>query len=38
VINDTTKKDIIPLSEEQKEILGAIVSQKMLKFSPIYSS
>ena len=22
VINDTTKKDIIPLSEEQKEILG----------------
>jgi hypothetical protein len=38
VINDTTKKDIIPLSEEQKEILGAIVSQKMLEFSPIYSS
>ena len=33
-----TKKDIIPLSEEQKEILRGIVSEKTVKFSPIYSS
>jgi transposase len=33
-----TKKDIIPLSEEQKEILRDIVSEKTVKFSPIYSS
>ena len=33
-----TKKDIIPLSREQKEMLSGIVSQKMLKFTPIYSS
>jgi transposase len=37
-LSGITKKDIIPLSEEQKEILGGIVSQKTLKFSPIYSS
>jgi transposase len=37
-LSGITKKDIIPLSEEQKEILGGIVSQKMSKFSPIYSS
>ena len=37
-LSGVTKKDIIPLSKEQKEILGGIVSQKMLKFSPIYSS
>ena len=37
-LSGITKKDIIPLSEEQKEILAGIVSQKMLKFSPNYSS
>lgn len=37
-LSGITKKDIIPLSEEQKEILHGIISQKMLKFSPIYSS
>jgi len=37
-LSGVTKKDIIPFSKEQKEILRGIVSQKMLKFSPIYSS
>jgi transposase len=37
-LSGITKKDIIPLSEEQKEVLGAIVSQKMLEFTPVYSS
>jgi transposase len=33
-----TKKDIVPLSEEQKEILRRIVPEKAVKFNPIYSS
>lgn len=37
-ISGITKKDIIPVSAEQKEILAGIVPEKMLKFSPIYSS
>jgi transposase len=37
-LSGITKKDIIPVSAEQKEILAGIVSEKMLKFSPIYSS
>jgi transposase len=37
-LSGITKKDIIPISEEQKEILRSIVSQKALEFSPIYSS
>jgi transposase len=36
-LSGITKKDIIPVSAEQKEILAGIVSEKMLKFSPIYS-
>jgi hypothetical protein len=37
-LSGITKKDIIPVSAEQKEILAGVVSEKMLKFSPIYSS
>ncbi len=37
-LSGITKKDIIPLSAEQKEIVRGIVSQKTLQFSPIYSS
>jgi transposase len=37
-LSGITKKDIIPISAEQKKILDGIVSEKMLKFSPIYSS
>ena len=37
-LSGVTKKGIIPISEEQKEVLRGIVSQKMLEFSPIYSS
>jgi transposase len=37
-LSGITKKDIIPISKEQKEILSGIVSERMLKFSPIYSS
>ena len=37
-LSGITKKDIIPVSEEQKKILAGIVSQKKLRFSPIYSS
>ena len=33
-----TKKDIIPLSEEQQAIVGDIVSKKTIKFEPVYSS
>lgn len=33
-----TKKDIVPFSEEQKAIIGNIVSEKSIKFKPIYSS
>jgi len=33
-----TKKDIVPFSDEQKDILGNIVSEKSVKFKPIYSS
>ena len=33
-----TKKDIIPLSEEQKATLHGIVSESSIKFKPIYSS
>jgi len=33
-----TKKDIIPLSEEQRAILHSIVSENSIKFKPIYSS
>jgi transposase len=33
-----TKKDIVPFSDEQKAILGNIVSEKSIKFKPIYSS
>jgi transposase len=33
-----TKKDVVPFSEEQKAILGNIVSEKSVKFKPIYSS
>ena len=36
-LSGITKKDIIPISEEQKDILRSIVSQKELEFSPIYS-
>ena len=32
-----TKKDIIPLSEEQKAVLHGIVSESSIKFKPIYS-
>ncbi len=31
------KKDIIPLSPKQKEILSGIIPQKVLKFTPVYS-
>ena len=33
-----TKKDIVPFSDEQKAILGNIVSEKSIKFKPVYSS
>ena len=33
-----TKKDIIPFTEEQKTIIGNIVSEKAIKFRPVYSS
>jgi len=33
-----TKKDIIPLSEEQRSILRDIVPEKNIKFEPTYSS
>jgi len=33
-----TKKDIVPFSDEQKDILGNIVLEKSVKFKPIYSS
>ena len=33
-----TKKDIIPLSEEQKIILRGILSEKSVTFKPIYTS
>jgi transposase len=33
-----TKKDIIPLSEEQRAVLQGIVSERFIKFKPIYSS
>ncbi len=33
-----TKKDIIPFSGKQKTILNNIVSEKSIKFKPIYSS
>ena len=33
-----TKKDIVPFSDEQKAILSNIVSEKSIKFKPIYSS
>jgi transposase len=31
------KKDIIPLSPKQKEILSGIIPHKVLKFTPVYS-
>ena len=37
-VRGITKKDIIPLSEEQKTILGDIVSEKSIKFKSVYSS
>jgi len=37
-VSGITKKDIIPLSEEQKVILSDIVSEKSIKIKPIYSS
>lgn len=33
-----TKKDIIPLSEDQRTIIRSIFSEKNVKFKPIYSS
>jgi len=33
-----TKKDIVPFTEEQKAIIGNIVSEKSIKFKPVYSS
>jgi transposase len=33
-----TKKDIIPISKEQQTIVGDIVSEKTIKFKPVYSS
>jgi transposase len=37
-LSGIAKKDVIPLSAEQKGILRGIASVKALKFSPIYSS
>lgn len=33
-----TKKDIIPISDEQKTILRDIIPEKMVKFKPLFSS
>ena len=33
-----TKKDIIPISEEQRAVLRGIISEDSIKFKPIYSS
>jgi transposase len=33
-----TKKDIIPISKEQQTIVADIVSEKTIKFKPVYSS
>ena len=33
-----TKKDMVPFTEEQKAIIGNIVSEKSIKFKPVYSS
>jgi len=32
------KKDIVPLSEEQKAIICGIITEKAVKFKPVYSS
>lgn len=37
-LSGLTKKDIIPLSKKQKEILHAIATEELIKFTPIYSS
>ena len=37
-LSKLTKKDIIPFSQEQRAILGNIVSENSIKFKPTYSS
>lgn len=37
-LSNITKKDIVPLSEEQKAILRGIIPENNVKFKPIYSS